>query len=285
DARRRRPGRRGAPRHRRARRRKDHRAVRRRSGGADHRARHDGGGARRGAAGAERARQDRVREQAHEDPAPHREVLGVGDTMTRNPDPLHNPAAALSEDVAATPANALLYEAAGEPGGGDAVVASFDRIAARAGAQSRRRRLVERLRALLPAWPAPIGWTSAMAGVAGICVMVIAGGLYLHQPDIQLASAPLPVDAGRMLERAVPAGNDGPMSLAPDRQVVADRAARTDHAAAEQPAPAAAPPVVAAAPPPAPPAAAGVARESKGARIVEARPQAPAPGPRPPPGA
>jgi len=193
--------------------------------------------------------------------------------MTRKPDPLHNLADALSEDIVATPADALVHEA------DDGLIASFDRIAARAAAQSRRRRVVDRLRGMLPAWPAPIGWTSAMAGVAGICIMVIAGGLYFHQPDGQLASAPPPVGAERMASRPALTGNDGPMSRAEDRQVLAPRAAKIDHAAAEQPAPAAAPPVVAAAPPPAPPAAAGVADEPKRVRTADVRVGAVPPGP------
>jgi murein DD-endopeptidase MepM/ murein hydrolase activator NlpD len=186
--------------------------------------------------------------------------------MTRKPDPLHNLADALSEDIVATPADALVHEA------DDGLVTTFDRVASRAAAQSRRRRLVERLRAILPAWPAPIGWTSAMAGVAGICVMGIAGGLYFRQPDVRLASSP-PVVSGLI------AGRDAPASLAQDRQVVAARAARIDHAAAEQPAPAAAPPAVAAAPPPAPPAAAGVADEPQRLRTADVRPDAAAPAP------
>jgi murein DD-endopeptidase MepM/ murein hydrolase activator NlpD len=197
--------------------------------------------------------------------------------MTRKPDPLFNLADALSEEIVATPADALSREAAGEPGGGAGPVTSFDRIAARAAAQSRRRRIVERLRALVPAWPAPIGWRSAMAGVAGIFVMVIAGGLYLHQPEVQLASAPVVAD--RIATRSAPIRDNGQMSYAPEQQAGADRVAKTDHAAAAQPAPAAAPPVVAAAPPPAPPAAAGVADEPKRARAVEARPDAAVPEP------
>jgi murein DD-endopeptidase MepM/ murein hydrolase activator NlpD len=187
--------------------------------------------------------------------------------MTRKPDPLHNLADALSEDIVAMPADALVHEA------DEGVVASFDRIAARAAAQSRRRRLVERLRALLPALPAPIGWTSAMAGAAGICVMVIAGGLYFHQADVQFAStrsAPEPAPATSTLVRG-----DREVS----RMFVGDRRAKADHAAAEQPAPAAAPPVVAAAPPPAPPAAAGVAVEPQRLRTADVRPDAAAPAP------
>jgi murein DD-endopeptidase MepM/ murein hydrolase activator NlpD len=199
--------------------------------------------------------------------------------MTRKPDPLFNLADALSEEIVATPADALLHEAAGEPGGGASPVTSFDRIAARAAAQSRRRRIVERLRALLPAWPAPIGWRSAMAGVAGIFVMVIAGGLYLHQPEVQLASAPPPVVADRMAASSGLIRGNEPMSYAPSQPAAADRRAKVDHAAAEQPAPAAAPPVVAAAPPPAPPAAAGVADEPRRARTVEVRPDAAVPEP------
>jgi murein DD-endopeptidase MepM/ murein hydrolase activator NlpD len=192
--------------------------------------------------------------------------------MTRKPDPLHNLADALSEDIVATPADGLLREA-----GGDRLVASFDRIAARAGAQSRRRRFSERLRVLMPAWPAPIGWRSAMAGVAGICVMVIAGGLYFHQPDVQLASAPSRDVAGLVAARSAPPRDEGPMSLAEERR--GDRLAKPDQAAAEPPAPAAAPPVVAAAPPPAPPAAAGVADEARRGRTVEVRQDAAVPAP------
>jgi murein DD-endopeptidase MepM/ murein hydrolase activator NlpD len=69
------------------------------------------------------------------------------------------------------------------------------------------------------------------------------------------------------------------LSYAAGQQAAADRVAKADHAAAEQPAPAAAPPVVAAAPPPAPPAAAGVAAEPRRARTVEVRPDAAAPEP------
>jgi murein DD-endopeptidase MepM/ murein hydrolase activator NlpD len=200
--------------------------------------------------------------------------------MMRKPDPLHNLADALSEDIVAAPVDALLHEAAGEPGGGDGLVASFDRIAARAAAQSRRRRVVARLRALMQAWSMPIGWTSAMAGVAGVCVMVIAGGLYFHQREVvQIASAPPPVGPEGMVARPAPARDDGSMLRAQDRPVVADRVAKQDDAAAVQPAPAAAPPVVAAAPPPAPSAAAGVAAEAKRARSVEVRPDAAPPEP------
>jgi murein DD-endopeptidase MepM/ murein hydrolase activator NlpD len=190
-------------------------------------------------------------------------------------DPLRNLADALSEDIVATPAAALVHEAAGEPGGGDGLVASFDRIAARAVAPSRRRRIVERLRALAhvpakwrpvrrqehaqiqkSAWPAPIGWTSAMAGVAGIFIMVVAGGLYFHETSFQVASP------RSIPEQASATGgalrDNGPTSLAEDRPVVTDRVAKTDHAAAEPPAP----------------AAAGVADETRRARTVEVRPGA-----------
>src|SRR4029077_10456833 len=98
--------------------------------------------------------------------------------MTRNSDPLFNLADALSEDIVAAPADTLVHDAEGARAG---LVGSFDRIAGRAAAQSRRQRIVERLRALLHAWPVPIGWTSAMAGVAGIFVMGIVGGMYFHQ--------------------------------------------------------------------------------------------------------
>src|SRR5215475_1678709 len=114
--------------------------------------------------------------------------------MTRNPDPLFNLADALSEDVVAAPADTLVRDAENEPGGSAGLVASFDRIAARAATRTRRRRMVERLRNLLGAWPVSVGWTSAMAGVAGIFVMGIAGGIYFNQAQSyrQIAAAPPP---------------------------------------------------------------------------------------------
>ncbi len=187
--------------------------------------------------------------------------------MTRKPDPLHNLADALSEEIVAAPADVLVHDAAGEPGGADALVASFDRIAARAATQSRRRRLVERLRALAHVWPGPIGWTSVLAGVAGIFVMVIAGGLYFHQSGAyQPVAAPPPVVAEPIAQTPPPARDNGPTARAVEPPAITDRLARTDHAAA-------------AAPPPAPAAAAGVADEPMRAHTLEVRPGAVAPEP------
>ena|SRR5579871_6904809 len=195
--------------------------------------------------------------------------------IDRNTDPLFNLADALSEDIVAG--------AAGDPGADAVSVAAFDRIAARAAAQSRRRRIVDRLRTLLHALPAPVTWTSAMAGVAGIFVMGIAGGLYFHQQvDYRTAVAPTQVVAARgpASDEQNAAGN-GSMSKADDRPPAIERSAGVDHAAAVQPAPAAAPPVAAAAPPPAPPAAAGVVEQPNRVRAVEVRPDTPVPQPSP----
>jgi murein DD-endopeptidase MepM/ murein hydrolase activator NlpD len=177
----------------------------------------------------------------------------------RNSDPLLNLADALSEEIVAAPAATLVHDAGSDPGGPDGSITAFDRIAVRAAAQSRRRRMVERLRTLLHALPGPVTWTSAMAGVAGIFVMGIVGGLYFHQ---QAALAPPPVVGDRVAAKYAPAA-DGPMAHAENS------APPSDHAAAVQPAQAAAPPAVAPARPPAPAAAAGVADEAKRVRTVQ----------------
>jgi murein DD-endopeptidase MepM/ murein hydrolase activator NlpD len=188
-------------------------------------------------------------------------------------DPLLNLADALGEDIVATPADALLHEAAGEAGGRDGAVTAFDRIAARAAAQSRRRRIAERLRALIDGVSGSITWRSAMAGVAGIFVVAVGGGLYVHQQDLPMRTAAAPPRdfAARMPETGAPAAAGG-MSYAEDRSARVQPAAKPDHAAAARPAPAAAPPVAATAPPPAPPAAAGVADELQRVRTADVRP-------------
>jgi murein DD-endopeptidase MepM/ murein hydrolase activator NlpD len=208
--------------------------------------------------------------------------------MTRHPDPLFNLADALSEDIVAAPADALLHEAESDPGGRAGLVASFDRIAARAVAQSRRRRLAERLRGLLQAWPIPVGLTSAMAGVTGLLVAGIVGGTYFYQAPLyrQAAAVPPPqVFAERTPAKTYEPGINGPMSYsdtAGARFDQSDRRARSDSAAAPPtpaaaspappPAPTAAPPVATLAPPPAPPVAAGAADEPKPVRTVEIHP-------------
>jgi murein DD-endopeptidase MepM/ murein hydrolase activator NlpD len=215
--------------------------------------------------------------------------------MTRNSDPLFNLADALSEDIVAVPADTLVHDAESNPGGRAGLVGSFDRIAGRAAAQSRRRRFVERLRTLLHAWPVPLGWTSAMAGVAGMLVMGIVGGMYFHQAQSyrEIAAVPPRVLAERGPGKTdVPIADGGPMSYAASRAARVDpdaqsnRAARSDQAAAVQqtpaaapaappPAPTAAPSVATSAPPPAPPVAAGAADEAKPVRTVGIPPDAP----------
>src|SRR5262249_43639962 len=162
--------------------------------------------------------------------------------MTRDSDPLFNLADALSEDIAAAPAETLMHDAENDPGGRARLVKSFDRIAARAITRSRRRRIVERLRTLLPAWPAPVTWTSAMAGVAGIFVMGIVGGMYFHQQRYgpTAAAPPLvsqPETRSKVADRAgsqsAPAATS-PMSYAGNRTLTSEREAQSNHAAAVQ---------------------------------------------------
>jgi murein DD-endopeptidase MepM/ murein hydrolase activator NlpD len=197
--------------------------------------------------------------------------------MTRNPDPLFNLADALSEDIVAAPAETLMHDAENDPGGRAQLVNSFDRIAARAIAQSRRRRVAERLRTLLHAWPVSVGWTSAMAGVAGIFVVGIVGGMYFHEQSyVRTAATPPPVSepaspakvADRMGPQYAPAATS-PMSYAEKRTLESQGDAQSNHAAAAPPAPAAAPSVATPAPPPAPAVAAGVADAPRRVRTVD----------------
>ena len=217
--------------------------------------------------------------------------------MTRSPDPLFNLADALSEDVVAAPADAVVHDVESDPGGRAGSVTSFDRISARAAAQSRRRRIVERLRTLLHAWPAPIGWTSVMAGAAGILVMGIVGGMYFREGYRTTAAIPRDVLAERVPEKPYEPAANGPMAYTKDSAARAaaesqsNLAARSDQTAAPQtpaaapaappPAPTAAPPVATSAPPPAPPVAAGTADTAKPVRTVEIRPDAAVPVPLP----
>jgi murein DD-endopeptidase MepM/ murein hydrolase activator NlpD len=100
--------------------------------------------------------------------------------MNRAHDPLANLADALGEDIVAAPAALLAAEAARERGGSLGVAAAFDRIVARAERRARWRRLKQRLRAFVPSMAALASWPSAMAAVASIAVIVVAGDLYLH---------------------------------------------------------------------------------------------------------
>lgn len=218
--------------------------------------------------------------------------------MTRNSDPHFNLADALSEDIVAAPADSLVRDAESDPGGRAGLIGSFDRIAARAAAQSRRRRIVERLRTLLHAWPVPVGLTAAMAGVAGIFVVGLVGGMYFQRTQSYREVAVVPP---RVLAERMPTKTDEPiagsqMSYTRDRAVRADpdaepnRAARSDQAAAVQqtpaatppappPAPTAAPSVATQAPPPAPPVAAGAADEARQVRTVGIPPDSAPSGP------
>jgi hypothetical protein len=100
--------------------------------------------------------------------------------MTRNPDRPFNLADALSEDNVAAFAETLARGTASDPGGRARLVQSFrlarsfdragglatpaksfDRIAPRAIAQARRRRILVRLRRLLHAWLMRVAWTRA----------------------------------------------------------------------------------------------------------------------------
>src|SRR5215831_13948911 len=188
--------------------------------------------------------------------------------MTRNSDPLFNLAYALSADIVAAPADALVHDAGSDPGGRAGLVDAFDRIAARAAAQSRRQRIVERLRTLLHGLPAPIGWTSAMAGVAGIFVLGIVTGMHFHQADLQIAAAPPRALAERVPDKADEPIAGARMSYAEKRAARADPDTQSNRAATPAAAPAA-PPL---APPPAPSVAAGAADEAKPVRTFDVRP-------------
>jgi len=111
--------------------------------------------------------------------------------MDRDSQSLRNLADELSEDILAAPAEALAAEAAEERGDPNALASAFDRIAARATRQARWRRLVARARALAsPLAPRP-SWRHAMAVVAGLAVIVVAGDLYWHmRPDYVQTAAP-----------------------------------------------------------------------------------------------
>jgi len=100
--------------------------------------------------------------------------------MSRNPDPLDHLADALSEDILAAPAEQVLAEATEDAGDDRAVAAAFDRVAARAARQSRRRRLAAHIRALAAALVPQRSWRPVLATIAGLAVIVVAGDLYLH---------------------------------------------------------------------------------------------------------
>src|SRR5262245_3149381 len=109
--------------------------------------------------------------------------------MSRNPDPLDHLADALSEDILAAPAEQVLAEATEDAGDDRADAAAFDRVAARAARQSRRRRLAAHIRALAAALVPQRSWRPVLATIAGLAVIVVAGDLYLHvRPEAPLVA-------------------------------------------------------------------------------------------------
>ena len=107
---------------------------------------------------------------------------------------MQNLADALSEDIVATPAAVLLAEVAEARGDRHAFAVDFDRIVGRAARRTRWRGIVQRLRAMLPSFALRSSWRPALAAVACLAVIVVAGDLYLHVrpvgPTPMLASAP-----------------------------------------------------------------------------------------------
>jgi len=172
--------------------------------------------------------------------------------MNRMSDQLQNLADALSEEIVAAPA--LAAEAAPEHGGDRALAADFDRIVGRAERQARWRRLALRLGALAPAFPWRASWRPAMAAVAGVAVIVVAGDLYWNvrsqRPPASLASAPVEAaptpPADKVAQR---------LAFDNERHDVRERVASAP----------------AAAPPPPAPAAANAANESRRVRTVPIR--------------
>ena len=68
-------------------------------------------------------------------------------------------------------------EAAQERGGSAGLALDFDRVVARAEQQARWRRVGQWLRALAPSATLR-SWRPAMAAVAGVAVIVVAGDIY-----------------------------------------------------------------------------------------------------------
>ena len=199
--------------------------------------------------------------------------------MTRKPDPLDHLADALAEDIVDAPAERILAEAAEDHGDDAALAAAFDGIAARAARQARPRRLADRIGALA-AMLAPKGaWRPAMAAVAGLAVIVVAGDLYWHvRPEIELpAAVPAPASAPAAAARDTVA-QDALAREAVTKKAVAPEAAKEEARqeaagagfvpaqdrradAAYSPAQVAAAPPPAAEPAPQPPAAASAPAE------------------------
>jgi len=139
--------------------------------------------------------------------------------MSRSPDPLDHLADALSEDIVAAPAGQALAEATEDAGDDRTVAVAFDRVAARAVRQSRRRRLAARIRALAAALVPQRSWRPVVAAIAGLAVIVVAGDLYLHvrpEPPLvaQDSSQPPQAPASVRAARSEPASNAVPQVAA-----------------------------------------------------------------------
>ncbi|HEY1545405.1 MAG TPA: peptidoglycan DD-metalloendopeptidase family protein [Xanthobacteraceae bacterium] len=121
--------------------------------------------------------------------------------MTRSPDQLQNLADALGEDVVAASPEVLAAEAAQERGDGAGLALDFDRIVVRAERQARWRRVAQWLRARLPSASAR-SWRPALAAVAGVAVVVVAGDIYLNVRPDRASRALQPVEQSRAREPA-----------------------------------------------------------------------------------
>ena len=131
----------------------------------------------------ERARQDRTSESKRtQDLAPPSRSWNYRRLSPWNcsSDHMQNLADALSEDIVATPAAVLLAEVAEARGDRHAFAVDFDRIVGRAERRARWRGIVQRLRAMLPSLALRSSWRPALAAVACLAVIVVAGDLYLH---------------------------------------------------------------------------------------------------------
>ena len=216
--------------------------------------------------------------------------------MSRSPDPLDHLADALSEDIVAAPAGQALAEATEDAGDDRTVAVAFDRVAARAVRQSRRRRLAARIRALAAALVPQRSWRPVLATIAGLAVIVVAGDLYLHvrpEPPLVAQDSSQPPQAPPASARVAPsepASNAMPQIAANSAPEGARDATMSEHLmrlrkerSADKPSPAG-PPAPAARP--APPAGAArvlpeveAAREQRQGRALTAGAVAPAPAP------
>ncbi|HUI98360.1 MAG TPA: M23 family metallopeptidase [Xanthobacteraceae bacterium] len=166
--------------------------------------------------------------------------------MNRHPDPLDHLADGLAEDILDTPAERLLAEAAEDHDEPAALAAAFDRLATRAARQARPRRLADRIGALAAMLAPKRSWRPALAAVAGVAVIVVAGDLYWHTgPESELVPASAPAAVAR--DAAAP----NAVAARPVPQPAPERRADAALAPAQPPAPTPS----AASPAPAPPAA------------------------------